>query len=270
MNTLVSVVIPTYNSAHYIQEAIDSVLRQTYLPVEIIVVDDGSTDDAREVLKDFIESKKISYILKKNGGPASARNLGIQHSNGEFVAFLDADDIWESDKLEKQMKFFVDSAVGLVYSDMVFFGAKTKNTTHSESTKGFFRGSVARQLIINNFIPTSSVVVRRSIFDSTGYFNEQKDLIAIEDYDMWLRIAPFYIMEYVPESLVHYRLHDAQISSTRYLSVVRNLILLHVRLLFKKGYRKYVIVSFKKILYLTRVLMFRNISSLWLKKSIKK
>lgn len=270
MNKKVSVIIPSYNSARYIQEAIDSVLRQTYSSVEVIVIDDGSFDTTHILLKEYINDKKIVYILKENGGPASARNVGIRQATGEFITFLDADDIWEADKLDKQMPLFDDQEVGLVYSDMILFGGRVKNAVHSEGTKGFFRGSVLKQLIENNFISTSSVIVRRSIFDSIGYFNEQRNLIAIEDYDMWLRIAPFYIMEYISEPLVRYRLHDGQISSTKYLSVVRNLIHLHVRLLFKKEYRKYAIISCKKVLYLLRVFILKNLFLLWSKKSIKK
>ena len=96
---LVSVIIPTYNSSQYIKEAIDSVLAQTYKNFEIIVIDDGSTDNTKEVLAPYLSV--IKYIYKNNGGPASARNRGIKEANGEFVAFLDADDVWKPDRLAR-------------------------------------------------------------------------------------------------------------------------------------------------------------------------
>lgn len=212
MKALVSIIIPTYNSAPYIQEAVTSVLQQTYQSIEIIIVDDGSTDGTKQVLADYIKNGGITYIPKENGGPASARNVGIRSARGEFISFLDADDIWGADKLKRQIPLFQDLNVGLVYSDMTFLGAKTKNATHSEGTKGFFRGNVLRQLIMNNFIPTSSVVVRRSVFEKIGLFDEDRRLIAVEDYDLWLKIAHEFNIDFVDEPLVNYRLHENQIS----------------------------------------------------------
>ena len=116
----VSVVIPTYQHAHFVAQAISSVLSQTYCDLEVIVVDDGSTDDTQEIVAGFGEQIRVVQH-EKNSGLSAARNTGIQLSRGEYVAFLDADDIWLPEKLEKQIPLFErDESVGLVSSDMFF------------------------------------------------------------------------------------------------------------------------------------------------------
>src|SRR5215831_9468158 len=124
---IVSVVIPTYNNARFLPEALDSLLGQTYRDFELIVVDDGSTDDTLEVLKPY--RHLIRYVRKENGGPASARNLGIRHASGELIAFQDADDIWLPDKLQLQVDYLREHPeVGLVFSGSIFFGTETRNS----------------------------------------------------------------------------------------------------------------------------------------------
>ncbi len=116
----ITAIIPTYNSAKYITEAIDSVLNQTYANIEIIVVDDGSTDNTENILSNYVNKNKIIYVKKKNGGPGSARNLGIKLANGEYIAFLDADDMWEKNKIEKQLSMALSSSSDLVYTSRYF------------------------------------------------------------------------------------------------------------------------------------------------------
>jgi len=215
-NNLVSVIIPTYNSANYVKEAVDSVLGQTYKNIGVIVVDDGSTDNTKSILEKYIKSGEIKYIYQDNNGPASARNNGIKKSSGEFIAFLDADDVWLPNKLEKQIKLFENNDVGLVYSDMEFFGGKFKYRHHSEVLKReMFRGYVYGKLIFENFIPTSSIVVRRDVLDDIGLFDEDRELFAIEDYDLWLRITRRYKVDFVNKPLVKYRIHKDKISGSR-------------------------------------------------------
>jgi len=215
-NKLVSAIIPTYNSAKYIKEAVDSALSQTYKDIEITVVDDGSTDNTKNVLKKYIDNREIKYIYQENNGPASARNNGIRNSSGEFIAFLDADDTWKRGKLEKQMKLFDNKNVALVYSDMEFFGEKIKFKCYSEMFKrGMKRGRAYLDLILENFISTSTVVVRKDIFNNMGYFCEDVSLFSVEDYDMWLRIIKKYNVDFIDEPLVKYRIHNNQISRSR-------------------------------------------------------
>lgn len=266
MKPLVSVVIPTYNAGRYIREAVESVIQQTYGVVEIIVVDDGSTDATTAVLKPYIDSRAIIYVKQENGGSMRARNVGVQYATGEFIAFLDADDVWMPEKLEKQMVLFTHD-VCLVYSGRLLLDDQGHLTDSREIPR---RGHVLKDLLRNNFITNSSVVVRRSILEKVGHFNEAANVYGLEDYDLWLRIVPHCAIDYVDLPLVKYRIHADQISTRSYTQVVRNLFALHFRLLFKKGYRKYAAINLRKLLYLARVLIFKNKFLSWSKEYIKK
>lgn len=256
MNKLISVVIPAYNSALYIKEAVDSVINQTYQDCEIIIIDDGSTDDTRNILDSYIKNGDLKYFYINNSGPAAARNFGIGKSQGEFIAFLDADDIWLPNKLERQIPLFDDPGVSLVYSDMEFFGDSFDFMFHSEMTQSFYRGKRVRELIRNNFIPTSSAVIRKNILEHVGFFNEDRDRFKVgEDYELWLRIANFAKIDFVPESLVKHRIHKDQCSRGRlksyqslfeiYKIILSNDTFRPYRLLI---YKQYVIQSIKSLL----------------------
>lgn len=187
---MISVIIPTYNSSRHICEAVDSVLTQTYKNFEIIVVDDGSSDDTREVLKKYNE--KIRYIFQKNSGPGIARNKGIEIANGEFIAFLDADDAWLPDKLFEQVKIFErDGDAALVYCNGVFVDAignilnkKTANTTASYANQ--LKSISFIELVNRRDIYPSLVLVRKKILQDFGSF---EPLYLNEEYFLWLKIA---------------------------------------------------------------------------------
>jgi len=118
---IVSVIIPSYNCARYVEEAIESVLNQTYNYLEIIVVDDGSTDNTREVLKEYIGNGQIKYVYQENQGPGAARNTGIKCAKGDYIAFLDSDDTLTENSIEKRMNLIIRSPeVGLVFSDYYY------------------------------------------------------------------------------------------------------------------------------------------------------
>lgn len=192
--SLVSVVIPTYNRAKELNRAIKSVLKQTYKKWELIIVDDGSTDDTKKVVQNYMKKykKKIKYLYQRNKGQGAARNYGIKRAKGEFIAFLDSDDEWLPEKLEKQIKLFSNPNIGLAYSA-------------SNLNKGpFYRGKVLMQLINKNFITNSSVVIRRKVLKKSGYFGEEDWLRNIEDYDLWLRIALNFEFDYINKPLVKY------------------------------------------------------------------
>lgn len=205
----VSVVIPAFNSAAYIRETINSVLNQSFKDLEVVVVDDGSKDNTGELLKDY--HSKVRYILKENGGPASARNLGIKEAKGEFIAFLDADDLWMSDKLEKQLERFDGEDIGLVFSSVQKMD-KDNHDLPDYVNRERFEGHIFEKLFNKNFVPTSTVLVRKSCFEEFGVFDEDPELISVEDYDMWLRIASKYKLAHVDEKLVRYRVHENNIS----------------------------------------------------------
>ena len=208
---LVSVVITAYNTAHgLLEEAVESVLRQTCRALDVIVVDDGSAREMAWVSRRY--GDRLRYVRKENGGPASARNLGIRLSRGAYVAFLDGDDVWEPHKLERQLARLVERPrAGLVYTAIVGIDEQGR-VTPGPRPKGGPEGRVFEPLFRGNFITTSTVLVRRDSFADAGVFDECRELIAVEDYDMWLRLSERLEVAYVAEPLVRYRLHEAGIS----------------------------------------------------------
>jgi len=209
MNNLVSVIIPTYNSAKYIAEAIDSVLAQTYENFEIITIDDGSTDNTEEMLKPYMG--KITYIRKENGGPASARNRGIEISKGEFIAFLDADDVWLPQKLEKQMNFMRNNPDIDIICTAVSDYRDSENLSSGEITL-LKKGYIFNQLIQGNFITASTVLLKAKCIKYGELFDEDKRLISVEDYNLWLRLSRKYKFGFLNEVTTKRRLHSLSLS----------------------------------------------------------
>ena len=203
---LVSVVIPTYNHAQFLPTALASVRAQTYGPVEIIVVDDFSTDNTEEVVARH-SSPGTTYIKSANKGiVATSRNIGTRAAKGEYIAFLDADDEWVPNKLELQLPHFADSSVVAVASDLRYSGARA----YSPSRRG--RGSIGYreyrnlEIVRDNPIATSSVVVRRADLDRVGGFDESPEFRFIEDWELWLRLTVDRSVRVLQERLVIYRI----------------------------------------------------------------
>lgn len=207
MNAKVSVIIPNYNYGRFVGKSIESVLAQTYRPMEIVVVDDGSTDDSIKIIESFGDQVKL--IRQENGGVGKARNTGAKNSNGEFLAFLDADDIWLSEKIEKQIaKFDVDMAIGLVHCRMREFNSETGETIklHLKGEEGWVADDLLlfeKPVIIGL---GGSIVVRRNVFEDVGEFDE--DLKNGEDWEFCYRVARKYKIGFVAEILVDYRNHN--------------------------------------------------------------
>lgn len=210
-----SVIIPAHNASRFITEAVDSALNQTVPPKEIIVINDGSTDDTAEMLAPYVAQKRIILLTQAKAGAAAARNHGLLAATGEIVAFLDADDRWLPNKLAAQLPLYADPAVGLVYSDMRFFG--NQNGLYRERLRrGYYSGSIVKELLRENFIPTSSVLLRRSLLSGSLQFRENPDQLAIgEDYELWLRLSLTTHVAYIPDPLVEYRVHAEQVSAHR-------------------------------------------------------
>lgn len=207
----IDVIIPTYNNARFLKEAIASVQSQTYQPVQIIVVDDGSTDDTEAVVK-HISDNRIVYIKKENGGPNSARNAGLAHATAELVAFLDADDRWEPTKLAQQVALFeqdTEKTLGLVYANynIIDTDGHERSDIPTVPLDTQVRGMAFEALLPGNLIlgSASNVLIRRSVFDTVGVFDET--LRVGEDWDMWLRIAREFRIDYVDQVLVSIRRH---------------------------------------------------------------
>lgn len=209
MKPLVSVVIPNYNYARYVGEAIESVEKQTYKPVEIIVVDNGSTDNSLEVLKKI--GDRIRLVAQENMGQAGSRNSGIKAARGEFVAFLDADDTWHPEKLEKQMEKFSDPAVGLVYTGITRVDLQGEVLSTSLPQQ---EGAVLEKFAVSPAAVVlggeSTAVVRKSVLDQAGPFDPRLSIST--GWDMWRRIASRAKIAAVKEPLVYYRQHGSNAS----------------------------------------------------------
>ena len=199
----VSVVMPTYNRAHLIGRAIQSVLNQTYQDFEIIVVDDGSMDNTEKVIREFQKKdKRILYIQhEKNKGEAAARNTGIEVAKGEYIAFQDSDDEWLPEKLEKQMRVFATAPpeVGVVYTG--FWRIENDKKVYIPfSWVKRKEGDIYEELLKANFIGTPVAIVRKECFEKAGLFDEM--LPHLVDWELWIRISKFYEFKCVDEPLL--------------------------------------------------------------------
>lgn len=202
----ISVIIPTYNCAQYIGESVDSALNQTLKASEVIVVDDGSTDNTKEILSRY--DGKIRYIYQNNRGPSAARNRGIKEAAGRYIAFLDADDTWLPKKLELQARFLDDHPdYGLVTCDALQFSGKhTVIVPSMAKERKLHSGRVILHLLRENFLNTNNVLIRKEVFTIVGMFDEKRRYS--EDYDLWLRIAKRYKIGFVNNILTEYRSHS--------------------------------------------------------------
>ncbi|AFZ22783.1 putative glycosyltransferase [Cylindrospermum stagnale PCC 7417] len=208
----ISVVIPAYNAMAYLPKTVDSVLKQTFNDFELLIIDDGSSDQIVEWISQITDSR-VKLISQKNQGLSGARNTGIAHAQGEYIAFLDADDLWAPTKLEKQVRCLDEQPkVGVVYTWTLLVDEQDKPTgrifaNHAE-------GNIWQQLLENDVISSgSSAMVRRCCFETVGVFD--CNLNSAEDLDMWLRIADSYPFAVVKELLTLYRQHPNSMSKNR-------------------------------------------------------
>lgn len=232
-NSFISVIVPVYNRADLISETIESILNQTYKNFELIIVDDGSTDNTEEVIGKFKDSR-IKYIKTDNwGGPARPRNIGIKKAKGEYIAFCDDDDIWLPEKLEKQIRIFqISNETAMLYTRFkTIEGDVISNRIFPENGK-YKSGNIFKSLYLRSFIACSSVVVKRNVLDQVGLFDTDPNLIAIEDTDLWLRIALKYIIKCTDDlPLLIYRIQSQRISQGFKQKSKRSLI---IRIRYKK------------------------------------
>ncbi len=206
---VVSVVVATYNMARYLRAAVESVLDQTYPHLEVHVVDDGSTDDPRSVLAAVLsrDSRLRLHVIPQSG-QAKAKNVGIRAATGEFVGFLDADDLWVPDKLERQLPLFDRPQVGVVYSNHLNIDGEGRAlpTSWAEPRTGW----VTNELFIENFVTGMTAIVRRECFDRVGLFDESMAMGI--DYDLWLRISVAYEFAHLDYQTYLYRSWEGQMS----------------------------------------------------------
>lgn len=219
---IVSVIIPTYNRANLLSRAIKSALSQTFQDFELIIVDDGSTDNTKEVVEKFKKKdNRVKYIWQENsGGPASPKNKGIKASKGEYIAFLDDDDEWFPEKIEKQLEIFENSKdknIGIVACNAldVFEDSKTiKEYKIKETKEEKYLPMILNGCLIHS---SSSVVVKKNIFKKVGYFD--KKLKTADDYDMWIKILSKYNFDFYPHPLFKYYIHGKNISFNESISL---------------------------------------------------
>jgi glycosyltransferase involved in cell wall biosynthesis len=206
MHPEVSVVIPAYNAARFISDAIDSALSQSFKPAEVIVVDDGSTDQTRSIVEGY--GDKVRCIHQRNAGPATARNTGVREARSEWIAFLDSDDYWDARHLE----MMVQNAEAYREAVLVYCGKKIVDVDGNERPDYprqtmFPSGWIFSEMFRANYISSTSVVfVKKTIVLDLGGFN--RGLRNAEDYDLWMRIAAIAPIRGVPEYTVYYRVHD--------------------------------------------------------------
>lgn len=212
----VDVVIPAYNAETFIAKTLESVAKQSYPIQSVIVVNDGSIDDTQARILQCIQSfphLNIILINQNNAGLSAARNAGIRRSGADYIALLDADDLWSSEKLSNQVQLFSSSPMnhlGLVYCAYLLINEQDQllPSTPKSVIAPALRGNVYQKLLLGNFISGSgsSVLIKRSVFSETGLFDE--DLRACEDWDMWMRIAKKYQFDFISDPLVSIRVHQ--------------------------------------------------------------
>lgn len=211
----ISIIIPTYNRADLLNRTIQSVLNQTFKNFEVIVIDDGSTDNTRKIVRGFIKKdERIKYIFQENsGGPAKPRSTGIKNSRGNYLAFLDSDDEWLPEKLEKQISVFKnsrDKKLGFVDCGVLVVNKNTE-TINEYRLSPLCRGNIFKKILEKNFILTpSSILLKRGVIKKTGDFDE--NLKMSDDWDFWIRISKKYNFDFIDELLTKYYVHSTNIT----------------------------------------------------------
>ena len=204
----ISVVIPSYNRKDFLKRSIDSAINQTKKPLEIIVVDDGSTDGTETMIKSDYDF--VKFIKQKNKGVSAARNIGIKVSIGEWICFLDSDDEWKKDKLEKQINA-MKSNPGYKFFHSNEIWIKNGLRINQKKKHKKYGGDIFDKCLDMCRISPSSVMINKTVFDEVGNFNE--GLVVCEDYELWLRICDKYKVFFIDEPLIiKYGGHQGQLS----------------------------------------------------------
>ncbi len=184
---MISIIVPSYNSSHLISTTLDSVLESTYHDYEVLIIDDGSTDNTIEVIEPYLNDQRFQYIYQENQGLSGARNTGIKIAKGDYLVFLDSDDVILPEKLQQQTNYLKQHpVVDLVYSNSQWFVEDDLNNTLPVKFP-VYEGDVLPYLLFGNFIHVNSVMVRASIVKQLGGFDV--NFRELEDWDLWMRLA---------------------------------------------------------------------------------
>lgn len=217
MSDLVSIIVPCYNQARYVYQAVASCFAQGYSALQVIVVDDGSTDDPRTALGEFARHPDIVFLQQENRGVANARNAGIAASSGTFLKFLDADDWLAPSIIRKQVELLhADPELGFVFCDRIRVNqdGETLDAGTVAQRSASLDGDLFPLLLLGGFFPPLTVMLARTVLDRVGTFDQT--CAPCEDYDLWLRITgQGYHVQFLNEPLAYYRLHEASASQNR-------------------------------------------------------
>lgn len=216
MSPLISVVIPTYNRAAVLLRAVDSVLKQSFKNFELIVVDDGSTDETKELLATFIDSENFLYFKHQNRGVSCARNFGVERARGELICFLDSDDEWLPHKLEEQIQFLESHPEHqIVYGEELWVrNGKRVNQKNIHKKSG---GHIFKECVQQCLIAPSSVMLSKKLFFEMKGFDES--FLVCEDYDLWLKISSLYEIGFIEKPLIIKHGGHADQLSTKYVAM---------------------------------------------------
>ncbi|NCB11914.1 MAG: glycosyltransferase [Erysipelotrichia bacterium] len=208
----ISIVLTTFNGTTrgYLGLAIDSVLNQSFKEFELLIIDDGSSDNTKEFCKKYLADNRVKYIYQDNKGLAGARNTGIENSQGEYICFLDDDDVWKEDKLQKQVDFFEQNQdIGMVFTNLELIdevGKAIGYQTHKAN------GDIYKELFFENIVDApSSCMIKKEVFEKVGNFKEW--MKSAEEYELWFRLAKEFKIYSINEPLVEYRIHQNKLST---------------------------------------------------------
>jgi len=225
----ISVIIPFYNCVNWLEEAVESALLQSFNDYEIILVDDGS--ETADNFPPNINDNRVRYVRQENSGPAAARNLGVKLSTGQFVAFLDSDDLWLPNKLEVQLGYMLDNP-DIIFSHTSYIRINTKGTFIEEIASGKFRGKVYPRIISNCPIATPTVMIRRDILNEFK-FNEFAKIG--EDVILWTQISKQYEILGINKPLTKVRIHNNNAAFNIHRNLQGNLNIINHALEYDRG-----------------------------------
>ena len=219
----VSVVLTCYNGVRWISRAIESILAQTYRDFELVMIDDGSTDNSKEIASSYLFDERVRYIYQENKGFSAALNRGIKESSGNIIGFICQDDLWVPSKLELQVKYLHEHKdVDLVHSNYYSIDSKGRliEVRYVKIPCFSSKEKVVKQLFLNNFIGFETVLVKRKCLDKVGFFDEC--MVGFSDHDMWMRVAGDFNIGYLDLPLVKKRQHEFQLSKVRIEDVLKD------------------------------------------------
>lgn len=238
----VSVILPCYNGSRWIKSAIESVLAQTYPDFELIVVDDGSTDNSKEILASYLYDRRFRYLHQENKGFSAAINRGIKESSGNLIGFIGQDDLCMPNKLELQLRYLRENtSVDLVHSNYCVIDSEDKlvKLRYIRIPEATSKKKLVKEMFLKNFIGHETVLVKKKCFDDVGLFDEK--MVGCSDHDMWMRIIDHFNIGYIDTILVKKREHEGQLSQLRIDAMIKDEFLLVQKAINRHPFLKMVV-----------------------------